>query len=382
MRCGWRFGKSFLRDGLGSGHLTERQPAGRPRNGRPGACSTGESDGQEHDAEASHRGEPESLRTGRRGPPTQGHGNGGLGSGLPVLARSERGRCRHGLGLGAVDLQARRGPPLDLSGASGASHSRDGSDPFSFRCRHPQRHSHGGRSRASAFPSGAPCARRGPPWARRRARNAHRLGRRRSDRYRRLRRPRLRLTGGPRRKKRERIEVAVRVGGQADAEVDVGLRPFHVAARADRAHHLALLDRRARSHADRPEMDQRDGISVGRPDRETEPLMRELPDEGDDARGRGANVRTGRRGDVDSTVLAAGVGVVLGDERPQHGAVDWPSPGTRARAQNETEQDGGREYERFVALFDNHERPHYRADRPLSNVATASRGTGGSAESR
>ena len=110
--------------------------------------------------------------------------------------------------------------------------------------------------------------------------------------------------------------------------------------------------------------------------------MRELPDEGDDARGRGANVRTGRRGDVDSTVLAAGVGVVLGDERPQHGAVDRPSPGTRARAQNETEQDRGREYEQSVALFDNHERPHYRADRPLSNMATASRGTGGSGESR
>ena len=43
--------------------------------------------------------------------------------------------------------------------------------------------------------------------------------------------------------------------------------------------------------------------------------MREPPDEGDDARGRGANVRTRRRGDVDSTVLAAGVGVILGDER-------------------------------------------------------------------
>jgi hypothetical protein len=150
----------------------------------------------------------------------------------------------------------------------------------------------------------------------------------------------------------------MRVGRQADAEVDVGLRPFHVATRADRAHHLALLDRRARSHADRPEMDQRDGIPVGRPDGETEPLMREPPDEGDDTRDRGANVRTGRRGDVDSTVLATRVGVVLGDERPQHGAVDWPSPGTRARAQNETEQDRGREYEQSVASFDNQERPH------------------------
>jgi hypothetical protein len=73
--------------------------------------------------------------------------------------------------------------------------------------------------------------------------------------------------------------------------------------------------------------------------------MRQLSDEGDDARGRGANVRTGPLGDVDSTVLAAGVWVVLGDERPQHGAVDWPSPGIRARAQNETEQGRGRENE-------------------------------------
>jgi hypothetical protein len=110
--------------------------------------------------------------------------------------------------------------------------------------------------------------------------------------------------------------------------------------------------------------------------------MRELPDEGDDARGCGANVRTCRRGDVDSTVLASGVGVVLDDERPQHGAVDWPRPGTRPRAQNETEQERGREYKQFVAWFDNHEAPDYRADRPLSNVATVSRGTGGSGKSR
>ena len=134
----------------------------------------------------------------------------------------------------------------------------------------------------------------------------------------------------------------MRLGGQANAEVDVRLRPLGVPAGADRAHHLPLLDRRARSDADRPEMDERHGIPVGRPDGEAEPLMRQLPDEGDDARGRGANVRTGRRADVDSTVLAAGVGVVLGDERPQHGAIDWPSPGTCARAQNETEQDCGR----------------------------------------
>ena len=382
MRCGWRFGKSFLRAGLGCGHLTERQPAGRPRNGRPGACSTGESDSQEHDAEASHRGEPESLWTGRRGLLTQGHGNGGLGSRPPVLARSNRSRCVHGLGRGAVDLWARRGPLYDRRGVPGASHARHRSDPFTFRCRHPHRHRHRSSSRASAFPSGPPCARGGPPSAGRRSRNAHRLGRRTSDWHRRLRRPRLRLTSGPRREQRERIEVAVRVRSQADAEVDVGLRPFHVAARADRAHHLALLDSRARSHADRPEMDQCDGIPVCRPDGETEPLMRKLPDEGDDARGRGANVGTGRRGDVDSTVLAAGVGVLLGDERPQHRAVDRPRPGTRARSQNETEQDRGDEYEQSVALFDNQERLHYRADRVLSNVATASRGTGGSGESR
>jgi hypothetical protein len=113
MRCGWRFGKLFLQAGLGSGHLTERQPADRPLNGRPGACSTSESDGQEHDAEGSHRGEPEAIRTGRQGPSMQRQGNGGLGSGPPVLARSDGSRCGHGLGLGAVDLQARRGQLYD-----------------------------------------------------------------------------------------------------------------------------------------------------------------------------------------------------------------------------------------------------------------------------
>ena len=141
----------------------------------------------------------------------------------------------------------------------------------------------------------------------------------------------------------------MRLGGQANAKVDVRLSPLGFPAGADRSHHLALLDRRARPHADRPEMDQRDGIPVGGPNGQAEPLMRELPDEGDDARGRGANVHAGRRADVDSTVLAAGVGVVLGDERPQHGAIDWPSPGARARAQSETEQDRRREYQPFVA---------------------------------
>jgi hypothetical protein len=272
-----------------------------------------------------------------------------------MLARSDRSRRGHGLGLGAVDLQARRGPLYDRSGVTGASHARDGFDPFSFRCLHPDRLSHGGRSRASAFPSGPPCARRWPRWARRRARNAHRLSRGSSDRHRRLRRPRLRLTGGPRRKQREWVEIAVRVSGQADPEVDVRLSPLGISARADRAHDLAFRDRGPSRHPDRAEVDERDRVAVRRPDGQAQPFAGKLSCERDDARGRGPDVGAGRRGDVDSTVLAAGVGVVLGDERPQHGAVDWPSPGTRARAQNKTEQDRRRKYDYSVALFDNHE---------------------------
>jgi hypothetical protein len=147
----------------------------------------------------------------------------------------------------------------------------------------------------------------------------------------------------------------VRFGGQANAEVDVRLSPLGVPARADRAYDLAFRDRGACSHADRSEMDERDRVAVGRANRQAQPFVRQLPDEGGDAGCGGPDLGTRGRGDVDSAVLAARIRVVLGDEWSQHRALDGPRPGSRRRGQREREQRSGRTGKQPVAHVDNHE---------------------------
>ena len=170
-----------------------------------------------------------------------------------------------------------------------------------------------------------------------------------------FRQPRLRLTDRLRGEQRERIDIPVRVGGQANAEMDVGLSPLGVAARADRADDLPLLDRRSRSHPDRSQVDERDRVAVGRANRQAQALVRKLTDEGGDAGCGCPNLGAGRRRDVDSAVLSAGVGVPFCDERPQHRSVDGPRPGIRRRAQDKGEQDPNCKGEQSVVRFGNHE---------------------------
>lgn len=136
-------------------------------------------------------------------------------------------------------------------------------------------------------------------------------------------------------KKPQRVDVSVRVGREPDPEIDVRLGPLDVAARPDRPDDVALGDRRAGRDADRPQVDEGDRVAVRGPDRETQPLVRQPPDERGHARRRRANVRTGRSADVDAAVLSARVRIALGDERTQHGAVDRPGPGGRTRSQHE-----------------------------------------------
>ena len=172
-----------------------------------------------------------------------------------------------------------------------------------------------------------------------------RLSRRRTGRRRWLGRPRLGLTRRPCREKRERIDVPVRIGGQANAEVDVGLRVLRVAAGADRAHDVAFLDRGPGAYSDRSEVDERDRVAVGGANRQAQPLVGQLPDERGDARCGSPNIGTRRRSDVDSPVLAARVRISFGDERAQHRTVDRPRPCGRRRAQDERDQHSGPEYE-------------------------------------
>lgn len=182
-----------------------------------------------------------------------------------------------------------------------------------------------------------------------------RLMQRRTSRGWRLGRPRLWLTRRPCREKRERVDIPVRIGGQANAEVDVGLGPLGLAARADGAHDLPFLDRRPSPYPDRSEVHERDRVALGGANRQAEPLVRKLPDERRDARCRSPDFGTCGRRNVDSPMLAARVRIPFCDERSQHQTVDGPRPRTRRRAQEERQQQPGRENEHFVALSGNHE---------------------------
>jgi hypothetical protein len=131
----------------------------------------------------------------------------------------------------------------------------------------------------------------------------------------RLRRRRL-LLRPARGKEAQRIDVPVRFGGEPDPEIDVGLGPLGIAARPDRPHDVPFRYLSPGRDSDRPEMDERDRVPVRSPNREAEPLVRELTHERDDARGSRPNVRPARRADVDAAMLAPRVRIAVGHERP------------------------------------------------------------------
>jgi hypothetical protein len=258
-------------------------------------------------------------------------------------------RCRR-----TIDSRARRVRVREPSRGSGDSDARGDSDSKQRR-RRSRRRGHGSRSRARVLARrpASTCPRSPGLWRRRL--RVGRLSCGSGNGRGLLRRAWLRPADRPCREQRERVDVAVRFGGQANAEVDVRLSPLGVPARADRAHDLAFRDRGARSHADRSEMDERDRVAVGRANRQAQPFVRQLSDEGGDAGCGGLDVGTRGRRDVDSAVLAACIRVVLGGKRSQHRALDGPRPGSRGRAQREREQHSGRTGEQPVAQVDNHE---------------------------
>src|SRR5262245_16544183 len=62
MRCDRRFGKAFLRGGLGRRHLTERRLRERPGGYEPPEPRAGEADRREHDADHAERDQQGSTR--------------------------------------------------------------------------------------------------------------------------------------------------------------------------------------------------------------------------------------------------------------------------------------------------------------------------------
>jgi hypothetical protein len=146
-------------------------------------------------------------------------------------------------------LRDGRGPPR-LGDRSRADRSRRGND-----------HGRNGRRRRIGR-TRLTGPRRGA--GRRRGRGCRDGRRRRSDLYRWCGR---RRGGSACRQERQRIEVALRLRGDPDAEVDVRLRHVLVAARADHSDGAAFRDRSALRRSDRAEVRQRHRVPVRGRDR-------------------------------------------------------------------------------------------------------------------
>jgi hypothetical protein len=176
------------------------------------------------------------------------------------------------------------------------------------------------------------------PWVDRRRRVDARRGiDRRIDRRCRVhhgrgigRRPRI---DGTRRQHAERVEVPLRVGGRADAEVDVRLREIRVDGGTDRSDDRSFVDERSARHPDRPEMEQGHRRGERRLDRDRLAAARNGACEGDDALGRREDGRADRSRDVDAAMLAARIWMGAVEVEAAHDlTVHRPGPGAGGRS--------------------------------------------------
>jgi hypothetical protein len=147
------------------------------------------------------------------------------------------------------------------------------------------------------------------------------------------------------RQQAQRVDVAVRLRGDADAEVHVRCRGHVVGALADGADGRSLGKLRAAGDHDGAELEQGDRVAVGSLDRECAPAARHGADEGDQAGGRRDNRSADGRADVDAAVLAARVGVRAEEERAQHGTLDRPRPRRGSRSRDKRREHGRRQKE-------------------------------------
>jgi hypothetical protein len=264
--------------------------------------------------------------------------------------RPPDGRRRH------VDPSPGRGEPTPLSRVGRRESLRRA------RARHLP-HRRAGRM----GPLGLPTSRTGPAaqgrrrgvrplrGRRRRARRGRRLGlgRRRgfpdgSAACARLRHGLLALRRTARRglrQKPERVEIAVRVRRDTDAEMEVGAVDLRRPARPDRADSVSLRDRGSLGHRDRAEVRQRHGVAVCRLDRDRLAAVRHRSGEADRPGRRSDHPLARRvRADVDPAMLAGCVRMrlVVG-KRLQHRPLHRPCPGVRDGYPDEEEKNGERE---------------------------------------
>jgi hypothetical protein len=157
-------------------------------------------------------------------------------------------------------------------------------------------------------------------------------GRRRCGRSRRWR------LGHARRQEGERIEITVRIGGPADAEMDVGHFLLCRSGRPDRADSLPFDHARAAGDGDRAEVDEGDRVAVGRLDRDAEPVRRQRAGKRDHSRTHGGHGATALPGDVDATVLPGGVGVAPVAKARQDRSRRRPRPGPSHGREHEQDE--------------------------------------------
>jgi hypothetical protein len=111
------------------------------------------------------------------------------------------------------------------------------------------------------------------------------------------------------------------------------------AGRADGADGLSLGDPGSAVHGDRPEVDERDGVAVGRLDREAEAVRGHGAGERHRSGVRGDHRRSGGPADVDAAVLAGRVRITPELECLQDRTGRGPRPPVRGRCEHE-EGDG------------------------------------------
>ena len=128
------------------------------------------------------------------------------------------------------------------------------------------------------------------------------------------------------RQQRERIEVPLRIVGQPDAEVDVRRTVLRVPGRPDRPDPLAFGDAVVGADQDRAQMEQRDGVAVGCPDRHRLAMRGQPPRERDSSAGRREDGGSSGAVDVDPRMAVLPVLGTAEVETAEHAPVGRPGP--------------------------------------------------------
>jgi hypothetical protein len=172
----------------------------------------------------------------------------------------------------------------------------------------------------------------------------------------------------PRRQEEQRVEVAVLLGRQPDAEMDVRHGRLRIPGRADRADPLAFLDSGVPLHPSRAEMDERDGVAVVGLNGHGQAARRDRAHEGNRACSGRQDCLAAVAADVDAAVLSGCIGVGTEAEWGQQraGRGPRPRPGRRCKHQHQEPDRSECSQKRQQVIHPRESLP------PLSNVVTVS----------